>query len=150
MAMSMRGASLDDDGGEYKPLAEINVTPFVDVLLNGPYQAEADMNEDDEVNGLDVDPFVAAVVGGDDDGRAVGVGSSGGTARVWGSVSSRPSDSPSPDSSRTNATETKVRGSSASTWKRRAPMNRLRPYAPARPIISKIASLFAIDLSESL
>ena len=33
MAMSMRGASLDDDGGEYKPLAEINVTPFVDVML---------------------------------------------------------------------------------------------------------------------
>ncbi len=33
MAMSMRGTSLDDDGGEYKPLAEINVTPFVDVML---------------------------------------------------------------------------------------------------------------------
>jgi len=33
MGMSMRGASLDDDGGEYKPLAEINVTPFVDVML---------------------------------------------------------------------------------------------------------------------
>jgi biopolymer transport protein TolR len=29
----MRGASLDDDGSEYKPLAEINVTPFVDVML---------------------------------------------------------------------------------------------------------------------
>jgi biopolymer transport protein TolR len=29
----MRGTSLDDDGGEYKPLAEINVTPFVDVML---------------------------------------------------------------------------------------------------------------------
>jgi len=33
MGMSMKGASLDDDGGEYKPLAEINVTPFVDVML---------------------------------------------------------------------------------------------------------------------
>ena len=41
----------------------LDVDPFVDVLLNGPYQAEADMNEDDAVNGLDVDPFVAAVVG---------------------------------------------------------------------------------------
>ena len=42
----------------------LDVDPFVDVLLNGPYQAEADMNVDGEVNGLDVDPFVAEVVGG--------------------------------------------------------------------------------------
>jgi acetyl esterase/lipase len=42
----------------------LDVDPFVDVLLNGPYQPEADMNEDQVVNGLDVDPFVAAVVGG--------------------------------------------------------------------------------------
>jgi hypothetical protein len=42
----------------------LDVDPFVDVLLNGPCQAEADMNEDAEVNGLDVDLFVAAVVGG--------------------------------------------------------------------------------------
>jgi hypothetical protein len=42
----------------------LDVDPFVDVLLNGPYQAEADMNEDTEVNGLDVDLFVEAVVGG--------------------------------------------------------------------------------------
>ena len=42
----------------------LDVDPFVDVLLSGPYQAEADMNEDQVVNGLDVDPFVAAVVGG--------------------------------------------------------------------------------------
>jgi hypothetical protein len=42
----------------------LDVDPFVDVLLNGPYQIEADMNEDMEVNGLDVDPFVEAVVGG--------------------------------------------------------------------------------------
>ena len=36
MGMSLPGASAgddDDDGGEYKPLAEINVTPFVDVML---------------------------------------------------------------------------------------------------------------------
>jgi hypothetical protein len=42
----------------------LDVDPFVGVLLNGPYQVEADMNEDGDVNGLDVDPFVAAVVGG--------------------------------------------------------------------------------------
>jgi hypothetical protein len=42
----------------------LDVDPFVDVLLNGPFQEEADMNEDGEVNGLDVDLFVAAVVGG--------------------------------------------------------------------------------------
>jgi hypothetical protein len=37
---------------------------FVGVLLSGPYQPEADMNEDQVVNGLDVDPFVSAVLGG--------------------------------------------------------------------------------------
>ena len=42
----------------------LDVDPFVDVLLNGPYQREADMNGDDVVNGLDVDPFVTTVVGG--------------------------------------------------------------------------------------
>ena len=42
----------------------LDVDPFVEVLLNGPLQPEADMNEDQVVNGLDVDPFVAAVVGG--------------------------------------------------------------------------------------
>ena len=42
----------------------LDVDPFVDVLLNGPFQTEADMNQDGEVNGLDVDSFVAAVVGG--------------------------------------------------------------------------------------
>jgi hypothetical protein len=42
----------------------LDVDLFVDVLLNGPYQREADMNDDQVVNGLDVDPFVAAVVGG--------------------------------------------------------------------------------------
>jgi hypothetical protein len=33
-------------------------------VTSGTYQAEGDMNGDGEVNGLDVDPFVAAVVGG--------------------------------------------------------------------------------------
>jgi hypothetical protein len=41
----------------------LDVDPFVEVLLSGPYQQEADMNGDQVVNGLDVDPFVAAVVG---------------------------------------------------------------------------------------
>ncbi len=61
------------DGDEEPPLGDVNldgevngldVDPFVDVLLNGPYQLQADMNEDGEVNGLDVDMFVDAVVGG--------------------------------------------------------------------------------------
>ena len=42
----------------------LDVDPFVEVLLSGTYQAEADMNEDQVVNGLDVDPFVEAVIGG--------------------------------------------------------------------------------------
>jgi hypothetical protein len=41
----------------------LDVDPFVEVLLSGPYQAEADMNEDQVVNALDVDPFVSTVVG---------------------------------------------------------------------------------------
>ena len=42
----------------------LDVDPFTDALLGGTYQTEADMNEDGLVNGLDVDPFVVAVVGG--------------------------------------------------------------------------------------
>jgi hypothetical protein len=42
----------------------LDVEAFAEVLLSGPYQPEADMNEDEVVNGLDVDPFVATVVGG--------------------------------------------------------------------------------------
>ena len=41
----------------------LDVDPFVDKLLSGSFQNEADMNQDGVVNGLDVDPFVAAVVG---------------------------------------------------------------------------------------
>jgi hypothetical protein len=33
-------------------------------VTSGGFQDEADMNGDGSVNGLDVDPFVAAVVGG--------------------------------------------------------------------------------------
>jgi hypothetical protein len=42
----------------------LDVDPFVGLVTGGDYQAEGDMNEDGEVNGLDVDSFVAAVVGG--------------------------------------------------------------------------------------
>ena len=41
----------------------LDVDPFVGLVTGGTFQAEGDMNGDGEVNGLDVDPFVAAVVG---------------------------------------------------------------------------------------
>jgi hypothetical protein len=74
------GRPLWQQGGHYNPTSAspilfgdvnldlqvdgLDIEPFVDVMLNGPYQAEADMNKDQTVNGLDVDPFVAAIVGG--------------------------------------------------------------------------------------
>lgn len=45
-------------------LTGLDVDPFVDVLLNGPFDPAADMNQDGAVNGLDVRPLVAAVVSG--------------------------------------------------------------------------------------
>jgi hypothetical protein len=42
----------------------LDVDPFVTAVLGGDYSAPADMNGDGSVDGLDVDPFVAAVVGG--------------------------------------------------------------------------------------
>jgi hypothetical protein len=36
----------------------------VGLVTGGTYQAEGDMNGDNVVNGLDVDPFVTAVLGG--------------------------------------------------------------------------------------
>ena len=42
----------------------LDVDPFVNILLNGPYDPTADMNEDGAVNGLAVELFVAAGVGG--------------------------------------------------------------------------------------
>jgi hypothetical protein len=42
----------------------LDVDPFVTAVLGGDYIAPADMNGDGSVDGLDVDPFVAAVVGG--------------------------------------------------------------------------------------
>lgn len=42
----------------------LDVDPFVSLVTSGTYQDEGDMNGDGEVNGLDVDPFVEAVVGG--------------------------------------------------------------------------------------
>jgi hypothetical protein len=54
--------------GDINDDGEINgldVDPFVDVLLASRFDVAADMNGDGVVNGLDVAPFVAAVVGGD-------------------------------------------------------------------------------------
>ena len=42
----------------------VDVDQFVDVLLASRFDVAADMNGDGAVNGLDVDPFVTAVVGG--------------------------------------------------------------------------------------
>ena len=42
----------------------LDVDPFVAFLLGGPYQIQADMNEDGSVDGLDVDLFVGVIVGG--------------------------------------------------------------------------------------
>jgi hypothetical protein len=63
----------DGEATSQPPLGDVNldgvvngldVDPFVDRLLNGPYQIEPDMNGDGFINGLDVDPFVDAIVGG--------------------------------------------------------------------------------------
>jgi hypothetical protein len=42
----------------------LDVDPFVGLVTSGEFQKEGDMNGDGVVNGLDVDPFVEAVVGG--------------------------------------------------------------------------------------
>jgi hypothetical protein len=41
----------------------MDVDPFVQSMVWGPYSVNADMNQDGQVNGLDVDPFVAVVLG---------------------------------------------------------------------------------------
>jgi hypothetical protein len=56
-------ASAGDVNGDGK-VDGLDVDPFVKALLIGPYNAAADMNQDGLINGLDVDPFVDAVVGG--------------------------------------------------------------------------------------
>ena len=42
----------------------LDVDPFMAAVLSGLYNGLADMNQDGVVNGIDVAPFVAAVVGG--------------------------------------------------------------------------------------
>jgi hypothetical protein len=42
----------------------LDVEPFVGLVTSGTFQDEGDMNGDGEVNGLDVDPFVGLVTGG--------------------------------------------------------------------------------------
>ena len=46
------------------PSESMNVQPFVDLLTSGGFQPEADINQDGVVSLLDVDPFVALLVGG--------------------------------------------------------------------------------------
>jgi hypothetical protein len=61
--LSVTEPLLGDTNGDGQ-LDGLDVDPFVDALLGGRYQIEGDMNEDGEINGLDVEPFVTAVVGG--------------------------------------------------------------------------------------
>ena len=42
----------------------LDVDPFIALLTNGTFQAEADCNQDGVVNLLDVDPFIAILAGG--------------------------------------------------------------------------------------
>ena len=42
----------------------LDVRPFVSLLTNGGYQAEADINQDGVVSLLDVEPFVLLLTGG--------------------------------------------------------------------------------------
>ena len=42
----------------------LDVSPFVELLVNGEFQIEADINQDGEVNLLDVGPFVDLLSGG--------------------------------------------------------------------------------------
>lgn len=50
---------------------EVDIAPFVAVVLGSVYQVEGDMNRDGYVNGLDVDRFAAAVSGAGGLARAV-------------------------------------------------------------------------------
>ena len=49
----------------------LDVEPFVFALLNEPFNLRADMNGDGAVSGLDVDPFVAVLLGGDGGTQAI-------------------------------------------------------------------------------
>jgi hypothetical protein len=42
---------------------QLDVSPFVHALLNEPFNLDADINGDGVVTGLDVDPFVAVLLG---------------------------------------------------------------------------------------
>ena len=41
----------------------LDVEPFIDMISNGQFQDQADMNRDGVVNLLDVEPFIAALSG---------------------------------------------------------------------------------------
>ncbi len=64
VSLSSTSATLLGDVNLDDVVNGLDVDPFVGLVTGGTYQAEGDMNGDGEVNGLDVDPFVAAVVGG--------------------------------------------------------------------------------------
>jgi hypothetical protein len=64
VSLSSTSAALLGDVNLDDVVNGLDVDPFVGLVTSGTYQAEGDMNGDGEVNGLDVDPFVAAVVGG--------------------------------------------------------------------------------------
>lgn len=49
---------------------DLDVDPFVHAVINDPFNVRGDMNGDGVVTGLDVDPFVAALVGGRSPGGA--------------------------------------------------------------------------------
>ena len=42
----------------------MDITPFVQILVSGDYQTEADTNEDGVVNLLDVDMFIEVMTNG--------------------------------------------------------------------------------------
>jgi len=44
----------------------LDIDPFVQALTGGEFDAAADLNGDDKVDGLDIDPFVQALTGGQD------------------------------------------------------------------------------------
>jgi outer membrane protein assembly factor BamB len=65
MAFLYEGETLAGDMDEDSQINGLDVDPFVDALLNDPFNLYGDMNGDGVVTGLDVDPFVASLLGSD-------------------------------------------------------------------------------------
>lgn len=64
MAVLYEGETLAGDMDEDGQVNGLDVDPFVDAVLNNPFYLYGDMNGDGVVTGLDVDPFVAILLGG--------------------------------------------------------------------------------------